>query len=107
MRLLNTGVMHMGETMKAVEIETDGPLYLADLPKPEPGANEVLVKTAFSGLNRADLVQRAGAAGKRATRSAACWRAVGMPNMSPSMQAPSSRCQTVWAWIRPAACRKP
>ncbi|WP_241765296.1 NAD(P)H-quinone oxidoreductase [Hyphomonas adhaerens] len=61
MRLLNTGVMHMGETMKAVEIETDGPLYLADLPKPEPGVNEVLVKTAFSGLNRADLVQRAGA----------------------------------------------
>nr|WP_321439438.1 NAD(P)H-quinone oxidoreductase [uncultured Hyphomonas sp.] len=61
MRLLNTGVMHMGETMKAVEIEKDGPLYLADLPKPEPGANEVLVRTAFSGLNRADLVQRAGA----------------------------------------------
>jgi putative PIG3 family NAD(P)H quinone oxidoreductase len=53
--------MHMGETMKAVEIEKDGPLYLADLPKPEPGENEVLVKTAFSGLNRADLVQRAGA----------------------------------------------
>ena len=51
----------MGETMKAVEIEKDGPLYLADLPKPEPGENEVLVKTAFSGLNRADLVQRAGA----------------------------------------------
>ena len=51
----------MGETMKAIEIEKDGPLFLADIARPEPGPNEILVKTAFSGLNRADLVQRAGA----------------------------------------------
>lgn len=51
----------MNSAMKAVEIEKDGPLYLADVARPEPGPNEILVKTAFSGLNRADLVQRAGA----------------------------------------------
>jgi NADPH2:quinone reductase len=51
----------MSQMMKAVEIEQDGPLYLADTARPEPGPNEILVKTAFSGLNRADLVQRAGA----------------------------------------------
>lgn len=51
----------MGEMMKAVGIEQDGPLYLADVARPAPGPNEILVKTAFSGLNRADLVQRAGA----------------------------------------------
>jgi NADPH:quinone reductase len=51
----------MSQMMKAVEIEQDGPLYLADTARPEPGPGEILVKTAFSGLNRADLVQRAGA----------------------------------------------
>lgn len=51
----------MSQMMKAVEIEQDGPLYLADTARPEPRPNEILVKTAFSGLNRADLVQRAGA----------------------------------------------
>jgi putative PIG3 family NAD(P)H quinone oxidoreductase len=51
----------MSQMMKAVEIEQDGPLYLADTARPEPGPNDILVKTAFSGLNRADLVQRAGA----------------------------------------------
>ena len=51
----------MGEMMKAVEIVQDGPLGLAETERPAPGPNEILVKTAFSGLNRADLVQRAGA----------------------------------------------
>lgn len=51
----------MGTMMKAVEIEKDRPLFLMDVARPEPGPNEILVKTAFSGLNRADLVQRAGA----------------------------------------------
>lgn len=51
----------MSQMMKAVEIEQDGPLYLADTARPKPGPGEILVKTAFSGLNRADLVQRAGA----------------------------------------------
>ena len=51
----------MGEMMKAVEVTKDEPLRLSEAAKPEPGPNEILVKTAFSGLNRADLVQRAGA----------------------------------------------
>ena len=51
----------MGAMMKAVEIDKEGPLFLIDIARPEPGPNEILVKTAFSGLNRADLVQRAGA----------------------------------------------
>ncbi|MEZ5946069.1 MAG: NAD(P)H-quinone oxidoreductase [Hyphomonas sp.] len=51
----------MRETMKAVGVQADGPLFLEDVAKPAPGPNEILVKTAFSGLNRADLVQRAGA----------------------------------------------
>ena len=51
----------MSETMKAVEVQDGGPLHLADMARPEPAPNEILVKTAFSGLNRADLVQRAGA----------------------------------------------
>ncbi|MCA8902680.1 MAG: alcohol dehydrogenase catalytic domain-containing protein, partial [Hyphomonas sp.] len=51
----------MSETMKAVGIQADAPLFLEDVAKPAPGPNEILVKTAFSGLNRADLVQRAGA----------------------------------------------
>ncbi len=51
----------MSGTMQAV-IATDGAaLQLGDTARPEPGPNEILVKTAFSGLNRADLVQRAGA----------------------------------------------
>ena len=51
----------MSKTMKAVEVQDGGPLHLADMARPEPAPNEILVKTAFSGLNRADLVQRAGA----------------------------------------------
>jgi len=51
----------MGTMMKAVEIEKDRPLFLAEIARPGPGPNEIQVKTAFSGLNRADLVQRMGA----------------------------------------------
>ena len=47
--------------MKAIGVESDKPLFLMDEDRPEPGPGEILVKTAFSGLNRADLVQRAGA----------------------------------------------
>ena len=50
----------MSETMKAIVVKDDKPLQLADVPRPEIGPHEVLVKVAAAGLNRADLVQRAG-----------------------------------------------
>lgn len=50
----------MAETMRAVCVEGDAPLSLGDVPRPEPGPGEVLVKIAASGLNRADLLQRRG-----------------------------------------------
>jgi NADPH:quinone reductase len=49
--------------MKAIAIENAGPDYrlaLAELPCPEPGAGEVLIKVAAAGLNRADLAQGQG-----------------------------------------------
>ena len=49
-----------GETMKAVVVEEGKPLALADVEKPGLTPGEVLVQVAASGLNRADLVQRAG-----------------------------------------------
>ena len=48
----------MSETMKAIVVKDDEPLQLADVPRPEIGPHEVLVKVAAAGLNRADLVQR-------------------------------------------------
>jgi NADPH:quinone reductase-like Zn-dependent oxidoreductase len=45
--------------MRALVI-TDGQLELADRPDPTPGPGEVLVRVHGAGLNRADLVQRAG-----------------------------------------------
>ncbi len=38
----------------------DGNVVATDRPQPEPGPGEVLVRVAGAGLNRADLVQRAG-----------------------------------------------
>src|SRR3974390_2648368 len=38
----------------------EGRLEPAERPVPEPGAGEVLVRVAGAGLNRADLLQRAG-----------------------------------------------
>lgn len=49
--------------MKAIRVENPGPGYklvLADLPKPAPGPDEVLIKVAAAGLNRADLAQALG-----------------------------------------------
>lgn len=53
----------MKETMRAVVItEPGGPevLEVRTVPRPQPGAGEVLVKVAASGVNRADLLQRMG-----------------------------------------------
>ncbi len=50
-------------TMKAIRIPAPGEpavLALAEVPRPAPGASEVLVRVAGSGVNRADLLQRRG-----------------------------------------------
>jgi putative PIG3 family NAD(P)H quinone oxidoreductase len=49
--------------MKYIQASVEGDRYrvvLAEGPKPSPGADEVLVKVAASGVNRADLSQIAG-----------------------------------------------
>ena len=49
--------------MRAIEIrEPGGPevLQLVDLPTPEPGDGEVLIKVAAAGVNRPDAMQRRG-----------------------------------------------
>lgn len=49
--------------MRAVVIDSPGgpeQLRLAERPDPEPGPGEVLVQVAAAGVNRADLLQRAG-----------------------------------------------
>lgn len=53
----------MKDTMRAVVIrEPGGPdvLELQDVERPTPGPDDVLVRVASSGLNRADLIQRRG-----------------------------------------------
>ena len=50
-------------TMRAIEIsEPGGPevLRLAERPIPKPGAGEILIRIAYAGVNRPDLLQRAG-----------------------------------------------
>ena len=49
--------------MRAVLINDYGPsenLVLSDVPKPEPGPSEVLVKVAYGGLRWGDIMQRNG-----------------------------------------------
>ena len=49
--------------MRAIEIPTFGPpevLRLTDRPRPDPGPGEVLIAVAAAGVNRPDLMQRAG-----------------------------------------------
>lgn len=50
----------MTDQMKAIVAKDGEALKLADVDRPEIGAHDVLVKVAAAGLNRADLVQRAG-----------------------------------------------
>ncbi len=53
----------MTETMRAVEISKPGAadvLQLTDRPIPTPAAGEVLIKIAYAGVNRPDVLQRAG-----------------------------------------------
>lgn len=46
--------------MRAIVITDDGGLSSADLPDPEPGPGEVLIRVAAAGVNPADLLQRRG-----------------------------------------------
>src|SRR3954453_20362723 len=46
--------------MRAVTTLGDGTIAVQDHPDPEPGPREGLVRVASAGLNRADLMQRAG-----------------------------------------------
>jgi len=49
--------------MKAIRIEQPGPDYrlvLADVPVPKAGADEVMIKVAVAGINRADIAQAEG-----------------------------------------------
>ena len=46
--------------MKALVINCPGEMEVNDAAKPAPGAGEVLIKVAASGMNRADLLQAKG-----------------------------------------------
>ncbi|HEV3362786.1 MAG TPA: NAD(P)H-quinone oxidoreductase [Acidimicrobiia bacterium] len=46
--------------MRALVIQEGGRLVVEDRPVPEPGDDQVLVRVHGAGLNRADLLQRAG-----------------------------------------------
>ena len=51
------------ETMQAAHYDAPGGpevLHLVELPMPQPGPGEVLVKVAFAGVNRPDVIQRMG-----------------------------------------------
>src|SRR5919202_1866302 len=46
--------------MRALVIQEGGRLVVEDRPVPEPGDHDVVVRVAGAGINRADLLQRAG-----------------------------------------------
>ncbi len=51
------------ETMQAAHFDAPGApdvIHLVELPVPQPGPGEVLVKVAFAGVNRPDVIQRMG-----------------------------------------------
>jgi len=47
-------------TMKAVKSVVGQPLVLADIEKPSPGPEQILIRVGAAGVNRPDLIQRAG-----------------------------------------------
>jgi putative PIG3 family NAD(P)H quinone oxidoreductase len=51
----------MAATMRKIVHANDAPLALADAPVPEPSAGQILIRVAAAGINRPDLLQRAGA----------------------------------------------
>ncbi len=46
--------------MRKIVHGADTPLHIAVVARPEPGPNEILIHVAAAGVNRPDLVQRAG-----------------------------------------------
>lgn len=46
--------------MRKIVHGADTPLHLAVVARPEPGSHEVLIRVAAAGINRPDLMQRAG-----------------------------------------------
>ncbi|MFD1717573.1 NAD(P)H-quinone oxidoreductase [Georgenia deserti] len=46
--------------MRAIAVGPDQRLALTEVPDPEPGPGELLIDVAAAGVNRADLLQRAG-----------------------------------------------
>jgi NADPH:quinone reductase len=48
------------KTMRAIVHAGGAPLQLAEIPTPAPGPEQVLIRVAAAGLNRPDLMQRAG-----------------------------------------------
>jgi putative PIG3 family NAD(P)H quinone oxidoreductase len=48
------------ETMRAVAHSVGEPLRVGTMPTPTPGPGEILIKVAAAGVNRPDLMQRAG-----------------------------------------------
>lgn len=46
--------------MRAITVDSDQELTLADHPDPEPGPGEVVLRVVAAGINRADLLQRQG-----------------------------------------------
>ena len=46
--------------MRAITVTSDSGLVLSELPDPSPGPGEVLLDVVAAGVNRADLLQRAG-----------------------------------------------
>ena len=55
--------MSVPTTMRVVDITSFGPpahLAIRERPVPDPGVGELLVKVAAAGVNRADVMQRAG-----------------------------------------------
>ncbi len=57
------GLCNYGGTMRAIVVTEPGEvdaLTVVDIPVPEPGRGEVLIKVVAAGINRADLLQRQG-----------------------------------------------
>jgi putative PIG3 family NAD(P)H quinone oxidoreductase len=50
----------MAETMRAVAVGVDHTVSVERTARPAPGAGEVLIRVAYAGINRADLIQRRG-----------------------------------------------
>ena len=53
----------MSDAMRAIEITAPGRpdvLQLTELPIPQPGHGEVLIRLAYVGVHRPDALQRAG-----------------------------------------------